>query len=77
MENELINDVVDWIVTCSCEDICQICAYLNDENNKKFFEMYIDDYLNDGNCFYHAKDKQLACRTGIIKFFEERMKKND
>ena len=71
MSENLLNEIVDWIVDCAGEDICQICAYYNDENNKKFFETYNDDELNEAYCFYHGQRKKIACREGIIEYFKK------
>lgn len=60
---ETINKIVDWIVSESCEDICQICANFGD------FPETPDDVEP---CPYKRKDSVAACGYGIIKYFEMR-----
>lgn len=63
MEKEVITlyKVVDWIVNKSCEDVCQICAYLGD------FPATPDDVEP---CPYKRRDGCTACRNGIIEHFQ-------
>lgn len=63
---ETINKIVDWIVSESCEDICQICANYNKEEQARDFA--------DGEepCSCRRVKGKIACREGIINHFEMR-----
>lgn len=37
IKEELLNEIVDWIVNDCSEDICQICVYYKDAKNEEFF----------------------------------------
>ena len=47
MEEELLNEIVDWIVNDCSEDICQICVYYKDAKNEEFFKKYFEEDGND------------------------------
>lgn len=56
-----LQEVVDWIVNDSCEDICQVCAYYKDFP-------YVDDDIEP--CPYRRTNGATACRNGIIEHFQ-------
>ena len=75
MEKELYEKLLDKALTWvqnSCEDICQICAYYDKEEQ---LEDEIDYYLDNGidPCRYRREDK-CACKIGIAKAFLNQIK---
>lgn len=63
---ETIDKIVDWIVKESNEDCCQICAWYRPWTEE---EMQV---IENGEfpCPIFREKGEHACRTGIIKHFE-------
>lgn len=61
-----LHKAVDWIVNESCEDICQICAYYNEESMAKAY----DEDEDKEPCIYKRTNGCVACRNGIIEHFQ-------
>lgn len=66
-----LHKAVDWIVNCSADDICQICANYNAEAQAA----ELDKNENQEPCFYRRTNGNTACRNGIIKYFQKRVQK--
>ena len=61
-----LHKVCDWIVNESCEDICQICKYYDAMAQG----IELDDNENQECCVFRRTNGKVACRNGIIEYFQ-------
>lgn len=61
-----LHKVCDWIVNESCEDICQVCALYN----KAAQAQALEENEDQEPCVYCRTNGKVACRNGIIEYFQ-------
>ena len=65
LEKVLI-EAVNWIITESSADICQLCSYYN----PKVFEHWAKQAKDDEEpCHYCRRQGKRACQKGVIRYF--------
>lgn len=60
-----LHKAVDYIVN-SNEDICQVCAFYNAEA----WTAALDENEDQEPCVYCRTNGKVACRNGIIEYFQ-------
>lgn len=67
---ETLHKVVDFLIR-SNEDVCRICEYYNREAQAKS----ILENEDEEPCKLRRRQGELACRNGIIEYFQKEEQK--